>query len=544
METKKTYYYGIKYKVVKLSANKFFLLPVNLEGGLTDNVSFSTDHGEYAIMRNKNSFTNRYVISNIFYTEDLEKLYDYYDDTSTLEQVFFEDNREVILYVEVMKTGELKVYRIDTGKFRKSSFKDSEAIYYYEDEEAYVKLNDTICNKLLSCNDITELKTALEMYKKSIEGFKEMSDTGITRVDTINRKITSMGLNKNAEEGDYSQYEQVETNKNVNIAKKVEEDVNSDISKEGLYKAIRERVLGHDEEIKIIARRLYRNHIAKDGRKIKSILITGPSGTGKTETVKAAASYLNVPYVYANTADLVPTGIVGPKIEDYLIELFYKSGKNKQKAERGLFFLDEYDKLGNLEVKASVKPSLLSFNDGETISLPQLGKGQTFDTSRLNRLYSGVFERLEKNYRKMGFGNSDEIVNSDIFSGPAIKRAIIENEYFTKEDLGRISTFVRYKPLYLETKKDILRNVKSSALQDTIIGYKDDFGVDVIATEEFLDAFLNSIPQDEGMRDIGGYLDEVLDEVEEELCNVPKNKYKRLILKKDILEDHSKFDLS
>ena len=46
------------------------------------------------------------------------------------------------------------------------------------------------------------------------------------------------------------------------------------------------------------------------------------------------------------------------------------------------------------------------------------------------------------------------------------------------------------------------------------------------------------------MRDIGGYLDEVLDEVEEELCNVQKNKYKRLVLKKDILEDHSKFDLS
>ena len=157
METNKTYYYGIKYKVVKLSANKFFLLPVNLEGGLTDNVSFSTDHGEYAIMRNKNSFTNRYVISNIFYTEDLEKLYDYYDDTSTLEQVFFEDNREVILYVEVMKTGELKVYRIDTGKFRKSSLKDSEAIYYYEDKEAYVKLNDTICNN-----------SSIEIYKHII----------------------------------------------------------------------------------------------------------------------------------------------------------------------------------------------------------------------------------------------------------------------------------------------------------------------------------------------------------------------------------------
>ena len=72
----------------------------------------------------------------------------------------------------------------------------------------------------------------------------------------------------------------------------------------------------------------------------------------------------------------------------------------------------------------------------------------------------------------------------------------------------------------------------------------EDFGVEVDVTDEFLDAFLQTIPEEEGMRDIGGYLDEVLDEVEEELCENPKNTYKKLVLKKEIVEDHSKFDLS
>ena len=541
MVTNNTYYYGIKYKVVKLADDEFFLLPISLVGGLSDSYSFSTDHGSYAILRNKNSFTNKYVIGNVFYTDDLEKIYDYYDDTNTLGKYFFEDNREVILYAKTDKEGNIKIYKIDVGKYKRNIDKDSKATYYYENEDSFVKLNNAICNKLLSCESKEEMQKIIEMYKSNIGKFEEMKDDSITRIDTVNNKITSIGINKTVEQGYNDTYE-VENQKNINISKNVSENEENDISLQGLYNAIRSNVFGHDKEIKIIARRLYRNHIAKDKRKIKSILITGPTGTGKTETIKAAASYLNAPYTYANTADLVPTGIVGPKIEDSLLDLVYKCGKDIKKAERGIFFLDEYDKIGNLEVKSAVKPSLLSFNGGEKIQLPVLGRGVTFDTSRLNRAYAGVFEKLEEKYKKLGFGNDTDEKNK-ILIGPAIKRAIIEKGYFTQEDLGRISTFIRFSPLDIETKKDILLHSNLSDLRDTINGYKEDFGVEIEVTDEFLEAFLNTIPEDEGMRDIGGYLDFLLDDVEEELCDAPKNKYKKLVLNKKIVDDHTNYDL-
>lgn len=540
MVTNNIYYYGIKYKSIKIDEDKFFLIPESLEGGLSDGLDFSTDHGKYPILRNKNSFTYKYIVSSVFYSDDLEKLYDYYEDTNTLGKYFFEDNREKVLYVEIQPNGELVVSKLDVGKYRKSKIQDSKATYYYEEDEACVRLNETICNKLLSCNNIDEIKELIEMYKTTIKQFEDISENSITRIDTVNNKVTSMETRVPAEEGNYE-----EASKNeiaISIDKKVKPEVNSDISSKGLYDAIRERVFGHDDEIKIISRRLYRNHIAEDGRKIKSIMIVGPTGTGKTETVKAAADYLGVPYVYVNASDLVPTGIVGPKIEDYLVELIHQSGKDQSKAEKGLFFIDEYDKIGNLEVKAAVKPSLLSFNAGEKMLLPQIKKGFIFDTSKLNRLYGGVFEKLWEKEKKMGFG-SDEKEDNKKYLGPEIKRAIIKHNYFSKEDLGRISTYIKYEQLDMETKKDILLHCKTSALLDTIKGYKDDFGIDVEVTDEFLNAFLESIPEDEGIRDIAGYLDEVLDGVEEELCDNPKDTYKKLVLKKDIVEDPSKYNL-
>ena len=383
MVTNNTYYYAIKYKVIKIEENKFFLIPMNLEGGIPDNVDFSTDHGNYPILRNKNSFTHRFVVSSIFHSDDLEKLYDYYDDTNTLGKYFFEDNKEIVLYVEIEPSGELVVSKFDVGKFRKSKIQDSKATYYYEDDEACVRLNETICNRLLTCNNIDEIKKMIEMYKTTIKQFEDISENSITRIDTVNNKVISMETSVPSEEGDYEEAakkEYVDVKKYV--YKNTSKDNNNDISSKGLYNAIRERVFGHDDEIKIISRRLYRNHIAQDGRKIKSIMIVGPTGTGKTETVKSAANYLGVPYVYVNASDLVPTGIVGPKIEDFLVELIHQSDKDQSKAEKGLFFIDEYDKISNLDVKAAVKPSLLSFNGGEKMLLPQIKKGFTKRNTR------------------------------------------------------------------------------------------------------------------------------------------------------------------
>ena len=78
------------------------------------------------------------------------------------------------------------------------------------------------------------------------------------------------------------------------------------------------------------------NYTAIDGEPVESILIVGPTGTGKTETVKAASEYLCIPFFEANASNLVPQGIKGTSLEDIAISLYEFAQKDIKLAERGI----------------------------------------------------------------------------------------------------------------------------------------------------------------------------------------------------------------
>jgi ATP-dependent protease Clp ATPase subunit len=540
MSESKTISYAIKYRVHKLSDNEFVLIPEELEEGLSDGVSFCTNDVNIPILRNKNSLTHRYVAYNIKYTEDLEKIYDYDENTDFLGQVFYGDNENSVLYCKTSDDGDLKIYDVNFDRYKNNG--PRHAIYQYDKNgEPMVTLNREAIDYIISGKDKDEIKRRLEFYKKEISKFSENEKDGVVRIDTINDKITLMDERLGKKEMD-SLINEVQKNVNINLNNNIAIG-NPNVSFIGLRDAIKKNVFGHDKEINIIAKRLYRNHIAGPNRKIKSVLIIGPTGTGKTETVKSAARYLGVPYVRVNTSDLVPTGIVGPKIGDYLLELYLQSGKKKEIAEKSLFFLDEYEKLGNLDVKSQVKASLLTFNEGEKIMVSNLTSNMIFDTSRLNRVYGGVFEKVEELYRKIGYESGDVEEKKQQLTGPEIKKAIIKAKYFSAEDMGRIRTFVRFGHLDKETRVDILKNAGGSDLLDTILGFKQDFGVDIEVNDDFIYSFLETVPENEGIRDMGAYLDIVFDKVEDILCEVPKSTYKKLVLTKDTVDNNSNFKL-
>ena len=540
MSESKTISYAIKYRVHKLSDNEFVLIPEKLEGGLSDGISFCTDGVNIPVLRNKNSLTHRHVVYNIKYTEDLEKIYDYDENPEFLGQVFYGDNENSVLYCKTSDNGELKIYDVNFDKYKRNG--PRLATYQYDETgEPRVTLNREAIDYIISGNDKAEIQRRLEFYKKELSKFSENEKDGVIRMDTLNDKMIFMDERLGKEKLE-SLISDVQKNVYINTNSKVAIG-NPDVSFVGLRDAIRKNVFGHDKEINLIAKRLYRNHIAGPNRKMKSVLITGPTGTGKTETVKSAARYLGVPYVRVNTSDLVPTGIVGPKISDYLLELYIQSGKKKEIAERSIFFLDEYEKLGNLDVKSQVKASLLTFNEGEKMMISNLTSNIIFDTARLNRVYGGVFEKLEELYRKIGFESENTEKLMKQLTGPEIKKAIIKAKYFSAEDMGRIRTFVRFGYLDKETKVDILKNAGGSDLLDTILGFKQDFGVDVEVNDDFIYAFLETVPDNEGIRDMGSYLDMIFDKAEDTLCEVPKDTYKKLVLTKDTVDDNYNFKL-
>ena len=129
------------------------------------------------------------------------------------------------------------------------------------------------------------------------------------------------------------------------------------------------------------------NYRASSKYGTEPILILGPTGTGKTETVKAASAYLNIPFIEINSANLVPEGIKGSSIEDYIYSLIVACNYDLEQAERAIVFFDEFDKIGesDLDIKSAVKEIMLKFFEGTTFLIDKPTDDYNFNTAMLKR---------------------------------------------------------------------------------------------------------------------------------------------------------------
>ena len=515
MVTNKTYEYGIKYRTIKVDENKYLLFPVGLEGGLSDGLVFSTGEKGIPILKDKCDLRNKYLISKVFATEDLEKMYHYDQDTDVLGNSFFDSYKDVLLLVDSTED-KVKISEIDLKEFTRSRI-DSTC---YINNEFSVMLTEDTLNKLMECEDIGEMKLMLEAFKRNIDGVKRV-------VDGKEGKEHERDVDKNT------------------VRNSTKPGISTEVTYNGLRNAIKERIFGHDKEIDKIAQKLYMNYMARKGDTISTILLIGPSGTGKTETINIAANYMNLPFVSYNASKLVRNGIKGKTAEKLLIDLYHASGNKKELAERGIFFLDEFDKLANssFDMNDDVKSGLLTLIGGEQIVLD--GIEGLFDTTMLSKVGAGVFERLSAPTKQMGFGNSCEGV-VHLESSDDLRRKIIQEKYFTEEEISRFKVLLRFDKLDLETKRNILLSAKGSELINKRRRYKEQFGIDLLLTDDFIDAVFENLPAEDigGMRGLNIFVEEIIDEAEEAIISDPNHGYKKLLLTRDIVTDHSKFDLS
>lgn len=327
MVTNNTYEYGIKYRVVKIDNDHYFMMPVSLEGGLSDGIVFSTGEENIPIANCKKDLRRKYVMDNVLMTEDLEEIYELYDDTETLSQYFYEEHKNTVYLVKVLENGSLKKYAIDTSKFKEVQY---DMTYHMDKSVPMITLNEDCLNEILGTDDIHEMRVLLEKYKELLKSFKEENKkNGVTTIHVKDGKVESFETNKEIES---------EPKKNTHVDKKKESVVlfgGIEVSYNGLEKELKSKIFGHDKEIELIAQRLYMNYTAQEGETVHSILLVGPTGTGKTETFRAAAEYFYLPFVEANAADLVPQGIVGISINTLVKSLYEQSGRDKKRAERG-----------------------------------------------------------------------------------------------------------------------------------------------------------------------------------------------------------------
>ena len=368
---------------------------------------------------------------------------------------------------------------------------------------------------------------------RDMEGITRISITG----NTVNYYETTRDL-------DFDELEKARLGKkNISSDSGTE---NKDISYQGLRNYIKERIFGHENEVDTFAQKLYMNHTAQNGEPVESILFVGPTGTGKTETVRAACGYLGIPMYEANASNLVTQGIMGTSIEDVITGLYENAGCNLEKAQRGLIFLDEFDKLSDttLETKMPVKNILLTFTAGGNFPITGSHYNFIFDSTMTNKIYAGVFERVTDKTNPIGFGAVMKVAPLQ-GTDEELRKKIVEKKYFTNEELTRISTILAYDDLSRETKKNILLNSKLSEYAKKRERYMRQFGIELVADDSYIDAVLDKIASTStGMRSVNNFVKKTINNAERVILENETAGYKKLILTRDTVDNPNKFDLS